>query len=290
MTGLQPHVGAFRERGWCLLDGLLAAEAGRLQRETDALVERARGRAESDAHFDFEPSHRVDDMRLRRIRRPDELSDYFHALARHPALLEAVSALLGPNVRLHHSKINLKSPRYGSPVEWHQDWHFIPHSNMDLAIAAIMIDPCTPENGPMLMLSGSHLGPLHDHGVDGIFYGAIDMARAGLDAAAAVPAVGCAGSISLHHPMTVHGSDLNRSGEPRRLLFYEYAAADAWPLFYGVEFEDYDARMVLGKTSYTPRLEPVHVRMPYPQMVKGAIYAQQERFPSKFFAHYREED
>ena len=39
-----------------------------------------------------------------------------------------------------------------------------------------------------------------------------------------------AGSISVHHTRTLHGSTLNTSEEPRRMLFFQYAAVDAWPL------------------------------------------------------------
>ena len=39
-----------------------------------------------------------------------------------------------------------------------------------------------------------------------------------------------AGSISVHHTRTLHGSSLNTSGDSRRMLFFQYAAVDAWPL------------------------------------------------------------
>ena len=50
-----------------------------------------------------------------------------------------VQRFLGPDVRLHGSKINLKAPHYGSPVEWHQDWAFYPHTNDDILAVGVMV-------------------------------------------------------------------------------------------------------------------------------------------------------
>ena len=36
----------------------------------------------------------------------------------------------------------MKAPEYGSPVEWHQDWAFYPHTNDDLLAVGVMLDDC----------------------------------------------------------------------------------------------------------------------------------------------------
>ena len=46
----------------------------------------------------------------------------------------------GPNVRHQNIKLNIKAAEYGSPVEWHQDWAFYPHTNQGVLAAAVMID------------------------------------------------------------------------------------------------------------------------------------------------------
>src|SRR5439155_1087379 len=75
-------------------------------------------------------------------------------------------------------KLNMKSAGYGAPVEWHQDWAFYPHTNDDLAAVGIMLDDCEMDNGPMLVVPGSHNGPVYDHhGPDGRFCGAMDPAH-----------------------------------------------------------------------------------------------------------------
>jgi hypothetical protein len=79
--------------------------------------------------------------------------------------------------------------RYGAPVEWQQDWAFYPHTNDDLAALGIMLDDCGIENGPMMVIPGSHQGRYDHHGAGGRFCGTINPARCGLDflAGGAVP-------------------------------------------------------------------------------------------------------
>jgi len=87
-----------------------------------------------------------------------------------------------------------------------QDWAFYPQTNDDLAAVGIMLDDCEIENGPMMVMPGSHQGPVYDHhGPDGRFCGAIDPAQCDLDFSRAVPCLGKAGSVTVHHVRAVHG-------------------------------------------------------------------------------------
>ena len=45
----------------------------------------------------------------------------------------------------------MKSAGYGSPVEWHQDWAFYPHTNDDVLATGIYLDDCDMDNGPLLV-------------------------------------------------------------------------------------------------------------------------------------------
>ncbi|MGE0314191.1 MAG: phytanoyl-CoA dioxygenase family protein [Lautropia sp.] len=265
--------------------------AGGLQGETLARVRRHVARltdancipAEARALVDLEPECLDGHPVVQRVRKPNLADPYFFDLARSPALLALVEPILGADIRLHHGKINVKAPRVGSPLEWHQDWAFIPHTNDSLAIVSVMIDDCTHASGPLQLLPGSHRGPLHAHHHDGMFVGAIDPAELDLRDAHAV--TGDAGTVAVHHPMCVHGSGFNVGTGPRRVLFFEYAAADAWPLFYGVDWHDFNARMVCGRSTAQPRLERVFVRMPYPSAseAQGRIYDQQRSFSKRHF-------
>ena len=53
----------------------------------------------------------------------------------------------GRGVRQQGDKLNMKSPGVGSPVQWHQDWAFYPHTNDDILAVGLAIDDTTIENG-----------------------------------------------------------------------------------------------------------------------------------------------
>ena len=67
------------------------------------------------------------------------------------------------------NKINIKAPEYGAAVEWHQDWAFYPHANDDLLAIGVALDDCEEENGPLMVIPGSHKGPIYDHHAREIF-------------------------------------------------------------------------------------------------------------------------
>jgi phytanoyl-CoA hydroxylase len=226
-------------------DVLTPAEVEELRRVTDAFVERARQVAAHDAIYDLEDSHTPQQPRVRRIKAPHLHHPAYAALVRHPRIVAVLQDLWGPDIRFDTAKLNMKSAGFGAAVEWHQDWAFYPHTNDDLAAVGVTMDDMALENGPLLVIPGSHKGPVFDHHADGRFCGAMDPARREVDYAAAVPLTGKAGSITVHHVRAVHGSAPNTSDRDRRLLLFQFRAADAWPLLGFPEgIEAYDALMV----------------------------------------------
>ena len=170
-----------------------------LRREMNEILDKARGLTAHTDVYDLEPGHRPDAPRVRRIKTPHRFLPGFEKLYRNPRLVGIVQKLVGPSVRLHGSKLNMKAPRYGSPVEWHQDWAFYPHTNDDLLAVGVMLDDCDLENGPLLVVPKSHTGPIWDHHADGHFCGAVDPATIMAEIDRAVPLTGSAGSMSFHH-------------------------------------------------------------------------------------------
>lgn len=276
----------YRESGWLVVEDMLTpAMLEQIHDVLDELVAAARSVSKHNEVYDLEPSHRPERPRVRRVKTPHRVHPLFMEIARLPKLVGILRQLLGPSgVRLHGSKINLKSPHYGSPVEWHQDWAFYPHSNDDLLAVGVMLDDCKVENGAMLVLPGTHRGPVYDHHVEGAFCGAIDPTKLDLDLSRAVPVTGPAGAMSFHDVRLVHGSAQNRSDYSRRLLLYEFAAADAWP-FAGVkDLDEFDQRLIAGEPTITPRLAPVPVRMPLPPAPhQGSIYENQTSAKHRYF-------
>jgi ectoine hydroxylase-related dioxygenase (phytanoyl-CoA dioxygenase family) len=269
----------YRDNGYIVASNVLSKdEVSALQKVTDDFIEQSRRVTVSDKVFDLEDGHTPERPRLRRLMNPERRHPLYESLFRHPGLLAVLQQLLGPSVRHKGLKMNLKPGGGGEPVEWHQDWAYYPHTNDDLLVLAIMLDDVTMENGPMLVVPGTHKGPIYNHHQDGIFAGAVTDPTAEEAYKRAVPVLGKAGDISMHHTRTLHGSSSNLSDRYRRLLFITAAAADAWPLAEKVDLDAFNARMLVGEPTLEPRLTSVPVRIPYPRLTQPgeSIFVKQK--------------
>ncbi|MBI3827476.1 MAG: phytanoyl-CoA dioxygenase family protein [Candidatus Rokubacteria bacterium] len=277
---------AYQRDGFIVVPDLLGpAQLARLRR---IIAELVAGAAAVDTHtavYDLEPGHTRAEPKVRRIKTPHEVHPAFYDVVRNPDVIAVLTALIGPDLRLHSSKLNMKSARYGSPVEWHQDWAFYPHTNDDILAIGVMLDDVDLENGPLLVTPGTHKGPVwNHHGEDGRFCGLTDPADIANEIANAVPLTGRAGSMSFHHVRALHGSALNTSDRSRNLLLYGIAAADAWPLLGVPDLDEFNSRMLSGKPSVEPRLVPVPVRLPLPPAARqGSIYENQAEANRSYF-------
>ncbi|MEL7542342.1 MAG: phytanoyl-CoA dioxygenase family protein [Pseudomonadota bacterium] len=231
-----------------------------------------------------------DGRELRRIVDPEAVSPVYDAAMRHEPLVDLVQTLLGGTVRFDHGKLNFKPPSGGAAVEWHQDWAFYPQTNDDMLAVGVMIEDCTIENGPLMVVPGSHRGEIFDHHQDGVFVGGINAEHLGSVIENAVPVIAPAGSISIHHVRTLHGSTPNRSASNRPLLLFNYVAVDAFPVFHSYDWDAFNGRILRGEPTFSPRLADVPVRVPNPtpkpedgyvtaslfelqQQMSGALYA-----------------
>jgi ectoine hydroxylase-related dioxygenase (phytanoyl-CoA dioxygenase family) len=280
------QVEQYRELGYLVVPDVLDRDLlAEVRRAVDAIVADAAKVTEHTEVYDLEDSHSPQAPRVRRIKTPHKHFPFFADLTRSARITAILAQLLGSDIRLHGSKLNMKSAGYGAPVEWHQDWAFYPHTNDDVLATGIYLDDCELENGPMCVVPGTHKGPVYDHHADGYFCGAMDPELEDVGYAKAVPLTGTAGSMTIHHARLVHGSALNTSAKPRRLLLHEYAAADAWPLMGVANFAEFNGRMVLGRPTIEPRLAPAPVRMPLPPApFQGSIYENQKAAAKRFFA------
>lgn len=287
------QIETYRRDGYLVIPRLIQGEQlAELRALTDRIVSEARGVASSDDLYDLEPSHSPALPRVRRLK-PAIFKRYrfFHDLVRDPKITSILTGLLGPDIRLYGGKLNMKSAGYGSPVEWHQDWAFYPHTNDDVLATGIYLDDCDMGNGPLMVIPGSHHGPTWDHHANGRFCGAMDPAASGVDFSKAVPLMGPAGSMTIHHARLVHGSALNTSNQQRRLLLHEYTAADAWPLMGIADFDEFNAKMVLGMPNVEPRVRAAPVRMPLPPADhQGSIYENQRAVGRRFFETHAERE
>ena len=275
----------YNEVGAIVVPNVLTPEEVRtLSRVTDGFVERARGLTAHTDIYDLEDSHTAENPRVRRIKAAHLHDPAYAALTRHPNIVGVLQSLWGLDIRFDTAKLNMKCAGFGAPVEWHQDWAFYPHTNDNLAAVGVMFDDMAMENGPLMIIPGSHRGPTFDHHADGVFCGAMNPDNRDVDYSKAIALTGKAGSITVHHVRAVHGSAPNVSDRDRRLLLFQFRAADAWPILgFPAGIEKFNELMVAGQPR-EPRLSPAPVRLPLPPArLQGSLYENQKGMKTRFF-------
>lgn len=266
---------SYQDNGYLMVENVVSPDQlARLQGITRNFIEASRNVAESNEVYDLDKGHSADEPRLTRIKLPHKQDPYFWEILTNSGVTEVLNDLLGPDTTILTSKLNTKAPGGGAAVEWHQDWAFYPHTNDSLLAFGLMLEDVTLDNGPLMAIPGSHKGPVLSHHANGVFCGAIDPDDPQFEKDKIVTLTGKAGSMTVHHARILHGSAPNTSDRNRQILFYELAAADAWPIlgsnayFHSLGqrkfWEDLQSRMVTGQPCLTPRLENVPVTMPLP--------------------------
>lgn len=265
----------YATEGYLLVPDVVGADLLRqLRSVTLDLIERSRAVSASDEVYDLDEGHSAGAPRLTRIKLPHTRHPAFREAIARSRLTEVLTDLLGADVRLRTSKLNTKAPGGGAAVEWHQDWAFYPHTNDDLLAVGLMLEDVDEANGPLMVIPGSHVGPVLSHFRDGVFCGAVDPADPAFEKEKIVTLTGKAGSATFHHVRLLHGSAPNHSDRARLICFYECGAADAWPLigasgaFAGMsQAETWRAAqesMICGVQTRRPRLADVPVILPLP--------------------------
>lgn len=156
------------------------------------------------------------------------VSEAFHDLLFHPAIVAAAEQLLGGPVRFWHDQIFVKPARDGAVVAWHQDYSYWTRTKpMAHLTCWIGLDDSTEENGCVRYVPGSHkwdLLPRHhlSNDMHAVFEYLTDEQRS---AFIPVAAILNAGEASFHHPLMVHGSFENTSDRPRRAAVINFIRA-----------------------------------------------------------------
>jgi len=205
----------------------------------------------TDGVMELEPQQDGDLPRPRRILNPFEQDETFRRMITCDRLLDSIESLIGSDIELQYSKLNFKPARVGSPVEWHQDLAYYPHTNDSLVTVLMYIDNATEQNGCLRVLPRHH-HHYFDHALpDGSFAGMIseelDDGRFGKP----VPLPAPSGSVILMHPITPHSSHPNQSDHSRRTLIVSFRATDAAPIWFSerVTQAQKHAHLVRGKTA-----------------------------------------
>lgn len=164
----------------------------------------------------IEETCRVLGGRVTRLDGPHLFFNWAWELATHPRVLDCMEQLIGPNVLLKSTRLFYKFANSGSFVGWHQDG--ITEELEEAHVPAIWLGltPATAENGCLRVVPRSHrLGLIpHDDRPN-----ADNLTTEGATAQVKIDSPQDvemqAGEMSLHHPLVLHASNPNRSGESR---------------------------------------------------------------------------
>ncbi len=66
-----------------------------------------------------------------------------------PVMTDLAADVVGPDVKFHHAKLNVKSERGTRGFKWHQDIPAWPHTDYSPVSIGVYIEGCTPEQGPV---------------------------------------------------------------------------------------------------------------------------------------------
>ena len=220
----------FRDGYLVLPDYVPAAWLKRLRAAMAELIERSRGIAQSDGIYVLEQGHSAADPRLHRISSPQDQHPVFWEFMTDPIMTGLAADVVGPDVKFHHAKLNVKSGKGTQGFGWHQDIPAWPHTDYSPVTIGIYIDGCTPEQGPLTVAAGSHAGPTFSmYDDEGNFVVKIrDKDLGWLKDDTIRRLTGGPGTTLLLNCRAVHGSVPNKSAAARPLLLPVYSSADSF--------------------------------------------------------------
>jgi phytanoyl-CoA hydroxylase len=128
------------------------------------------------------------------------------------------SRFLGEDVFLLEDKLIYKPPRSHDVYPPHQEWWWTKNYSLRNLMLVIPLTRCTPENGPLYVVAGSHKGGLLPHDSDIIPDEYLDHNRS-------IPMLLEPGDAAIVDGGTVHFSLENNSSMERTLLLLSYNAA-----------------------------------------------------------------
>jgi len=214
------------------------------------------------ARFDLESGHCAETPKLRRVANPVDISQAYRDVLFEGPAVEAVADLIGPNVKFHHCKLNIKLPGMKTRVDYHQDQSFDPHTNDDHLTLLVLLDAMNEENGCLRILKGSHQGPRYSHYKEDEFVGKAEEEVQETCRRDASKVEGKAGDICLMNTWCLHGGTANLSQNSRRMLICDLTAADNYPLMPPMVPSIYTGRIVAGKATRQVRFREGEFELP----------------------------
>lgn len=228
---------SYHKNGFIQLRGLLP------ESEAAALLQEAKNLATSSSREQRpEAVYEPDGREVRSVFRAHRLHAVFDQLIRDGRLLDVARQLLGSDVYIHQSRINLKPGYAGKDFYWHSDfetWHVEDGMPRMRAVSCVVLLTENNEfNAPLMLVPGSHMHYIacvgqtpQDHYKKSLRkqeFGVPDPTSLGflIERGGLQSAKGPAGSVLFFDCNLMHGSNSNISPFPRSNLFCVYNSVE----------------------------------------------------------------
>jgi ectoine hydroxylase len=221
----------YEQNGFLILNNYMPDRVEPLLNEIESLRHELKGQAE----LITEPDN---DDELRTIFRPQTFSQVIDQFSREPRILDIVTQILGSDVYIHQSRVNVKPALTGKSFPWHSDfetWHVEDGMPKPRAVSAwIMLTKNDEFNGPLYIIPGSHkhyvscVGktPAHhyEQSLKKQAYGtpSLKAIKVLAEENGMTGIFGSPGTVVFHESNMMHGSPDNISIWPRTNLFFVY--------------------------------------------------------------------
>jgi ectoine hydroxylase-related dioxygenase (phytanoyl-CoA dioxygenase family) len=168
---------------------------------------------------------------VRKIQPVNDLSLAFTKTIADQRIVDPLRQIMGEKPVLMEEKLNYKQPLpqkvEGLPIKElddyfpvHNDWAYYAAQNYPQSVlsSALLLDECTPNNGPLRIWPGSHKKHLEHESMEN----GLQINPALIDHGGGIDMLAPAGTFMIFHVLVVHNSRPNTSGRPRRLMIYSH--------------------------------------------------------------------
>jgi ectoine hydroxylase-related dioxygenase (phytanoyl-CoA dioxygenase family) len=241
---LEEELFTYRAHGYLIREGVFSA---RELADLTGSVERAVALAHAESasgnayHLDgkrfvdignmtvqFEHGDKSETIRV--IEPAHHLDTVLEALVEDTRIVDPVKSIIGVDaVSIWTNKLNLKRAGEGSGFGWHQDSPYWAHDSDHVDLLPnvyLAFDDASAENGCLRVIDKSHLRGCLPGTADGSQLGGFFTDPACFEEKDQVLMEAPAGSLVFFDPHSIHGSEPNLSGNPRRAMVMTYQPAN----------------------------------------------------------------
>ena len=214
------EIAFYEQNGYVLAKGVFTREEAALfRKETHALTHRLMLVSDPSVRSEgWTSGAKVTDLH-RELMHCHNVQFHSAALARliiDTRLTDRAADIIRLNAQ-HHAKMFIKPPERGAPFPMHQDYPYFPHENHTMIAATIHFDDAPLEKGCLRVVPGSFKNGPYDH----IHKGGSHLPTEQYPVEQATPCPAEAGDVLFFSYLTIHGSGLNITDQPRTTLLVQ---------------------------------------------------------------------